>query len=267
MIPVIILNRENIQKIAQAPEDKLLLAKVFDKINAGIRRNIVASTGFLTPRELQLCRYLFGDTDGLVQFGGYEDAERKMLIYLPDYLDQEFLYGDDSPIACLRAQFYETETPSHRDFLGALMGSGITRESVGDICIHDGFCDLIVTAQIAPYLLQNFTSAGRTSLKLQQIPLRQLQPPVQDVTEIKDTLPSLRLDCVVSAGFRMGRAAAAQSIEAGKVTIDGLPCEKTDKTVPEGAKISLRGAGKIRLVSASGLTKKNRIPVIIHRYM
>ena len=261
------MNRENIEKIAQNTEDKLLLAKIFDKISAGIRRNVPASTGFLTPRELELCRYLFGDLPGLMQFGGYDDAERKMLVYLPEYLDEEYLRDEDSPIVCLRARFHESEQPNHRDFLGALMGSGISRKSVGDICIGEGFCDLLVTAQIAPYLLQNFTSAGRTNLKLQQIPLNELQPPVQEFSEIKDTLSSMRLDCVVSAGFRIGRSLAAQYIAAGKVSVDGSPVEKPDKAIAEGAKISLRGAGKIKLVSASGLTKKNRIPVIIHRYM
>jgi len=267
MVAVMILNRDNIEKIAQNPDDKLLLAKIYDKISAGIHRNIPASTGFLSPREQEMCRYLFGQVEGLSYFGGYEDAERKMLVYLPDYLAEDSLFGDDSPVVCLRARFYEAEQPTHRDFLGALMGSGITRESIGDICLGEGFCDLLVTSQIAPYLLQNFESAGRTSLKLQQIPLEEVLPPTEKITEIKDTLSSLRLDCIVSAGFRMGRALAAQYIAAGKVTVDGLCCEKPDKPVTAGAKISLRGAGKIMLVSAEGLTKKNRIPVIIHRYM
>ena len=267
MISVIVLDRENIDKIAQNPDDKLLLAKVYDKLNAGIRRNIPASTGFLSPRELELCRYLGGNEEGIVAFGGYEAAERKMLVYLPDYLDEEYLHGEDSPAVCLRATFHPSEQPTHRDFLGALMGSGITRESIGDICINQNTCDLLVTAQIAPYLLQNFESAGRTALKLAQIPLSQLQTPVQNVMAIKDTLASLRLDSVVSAGFRMSRSLAAQHIIAGKVAVDGIPIEKPDKFVTEGAKISLRGAGKIQLVSATGLTKKNRIPVIIHRYM
>jgi len=267
MIPVIILDRGNIEKIAQTPDDRLLLAKIFDKISAGIRRNVIASTPFLTPRELEMCRYLFGDEPGLVSFGGYAEAERKMLVYLPEYLDESALTDEDSPVVCLRAEFYEGDGPTHRDFLGALMGAGIARETVGDICISDRSCDLLVTAPIAEYVLQNLCSAGKAKLRIQRIPLSELKLPQPQIKEIKDTLASLRLDSVVSSGFRIGRSLAAQHIAAGKVAIDGLPCEKPDKTVPEGAKISLRGAGKIKLVSASGLTKKNRIPVVIHRYV
>lgn len=261
------MDRGNIEKIAQSGEDRLLLAKLWDKINAGMRKNIPANTCFLSPRELEMANYLFGTPEGLYAFGGYGDAERKMLIFLPEYLEESALWEEDSPCVCLRAVFYQGDSPSHRDFLGALMGAGIGRETVGDICVDKGSCDFFVTAEIAPYLLQNFTSAGRTKLHLQQIPLQAANIPEPEVTEIKDTLASLRLDSVISSGFRIGRSLAAQYVSAGKAAIDGLPCEKPDKQVSQGMKISVRGLGKLRLYSVNGPTKKGRISVVIHRYV
>lgn len=261
------MQRSNIEKIAQNSEDKMLLAKVWDKINAGMQRTIPANTSFLSPREQEMARYLFGAQEGLAFFGGYDDAERKMLTYLPEYLDEDYLSGEDSPVVCLRATFYEGDTPTHRDFLGALMGSGISRESVGDICVGSGCCDFFVTAELAPYLLHNFTSAGRTKLRLTAIPISEASIPEPEVKEIRDTLASLRLDSVISSGFRIGRSLAAQHISAGKAAIDGLPCEKPDKAVAEGMKISVRGLGKIRLTAVNGQTKKGRISVVIHRYV
>ena len=262
-----IMDRNNIEKIAHNPEDRVLLAKLWDKINAGVRRNIPANTCFLSPRELEMARYLFGDEPGLHAFGGYGDAERKMLCYLPDYLEEDSLYDEDSPLVCLRASFFEGDTPSHRDFLGALMGAGIARETLGDICVGKGSCDFFVTAEIAPYIEQNFLSAGRTRLHLTRVPLREAQIPEPEIREIKDTVASLRLDSVISSGFRIGRSLAAQYVSAGKAAIDGLPCEKPDKIVPEGAKVSVRGLGKIKLYSVGGPTKKGRISVVIHRYV
>ena len=261
------MDRSNIEKIAKTSDDRLLLAKLWDKINSGLRRNIPANTCFLSPRELEMARYLFGDTEGLTAFGGYEAAERKMLVYLPDYLDGSALCEEDAPLVCLRCTFYEGDSPSHRDFLGALMGAGIGRETVGDICVGKGSCDFFVTAEIAPYILQNFTSAGRTKLRIQAIPLSEAQIPEPEVKEIRDTLASMRLDSVISSGFRIGRSLAAQHICAGKAAINGLPCEKPDKAVEEGAVISLRGLGKIKLKSVNGQTKKGRISVVIHRYV
>lgn len=261
------MDRNNIEKIAHDSADRVLLAKLWDKINAGIRRNIPANTGFLSPREQEMAKYLFGEEPGLVFFGGYEDAERRMLVYLPDYLDEESLYDEGAPLICLRAAFFENDNLSHRDFLGALMGAGIARETVGDICVGKGCCDFFVTAEIAPYIEQNFLSAGRTKLHLSRIPLCQAQIPEPEVKEIKDTLASLRLDSVISSGFRIGRNLAAQYVSAGKAAINGLPCEKPDKPIEEGAKISVRGLGKIKLVSVNGRTKKDRISVTIHRYV
>jgi len=261
------MDRANIERIAHTPEDRMLLAKVWDKINAGLRRNIPGNTCFLTPRELEMTRYLFGDLEGLYAFGGYEGAERKMLVFLPDYLEENALYEEDSPLVCLRAKFYEGDCPSHRDFLGALMGAGIAREVLGDICVGKDSCDFFVTAEISPYILQNFTSAGRAKVSLNRIPLSEVSVPEPEIKEIKDTLASLRLDSVISSGFRIGRSLAAQYISAGKAAINGLPCEKPDKAVAEGDKISLRGMGKIKLKTVGGQTKKGRISVVIDRYV
>lgn len=147
------------------------------------------------------------------------------------------------------------------------MGAGIGRETVGDICIGKGCCDFFVTAEIAPYILSSFDSAGRTRLHLDRIPLEEAQIPEPEIKEIRDTLASLRLDSVISSGFRIGRSLAAQYVSAGKAAVDGLPCEKPDKQVSEGMKISVRGLGKIRLQAVNGKTKKDRISVVIHRFI
>lgn len=244
-----------------------MLAKLWDKINAGMRKNILCATCFLTPRELEMARYLFGEPEGLHAFGGYADAERKMLVYLPDYLEESALMDDASPLVCLRATYFEGDSPTHRDFLGALMGAGVGRETVGDILISKGQCDFFVTREIAPFILDSFMGAGRTKVHMQRIPLEEVTAIAPEVKEIKDTLASLRLDSVISSGFRVGRNLASQYVTSGKAAIDGLPCEKPDKEIKEGQRISVRGLGKIRLAKVNGLTKKDRISVTIHKYI
>ena len=188
-----------------------------------------------------------------------------MVCYFPDYLEPDF--SEDAPMVCLRAEFYEKEDLSHRDFLGALMGFGISRESVGDICVGSGSCDFFVTDEVAPSLLQSFYEVGRVKIRLSQIPLAEANIPEPEIKELRDTLASLRLDSVISSGFRIGRSLAAQYVTQGKAAINGLPCEKPDKAVAEGAKVSVRGLGKMQLVSVNGKTKKDRISVTIHRYV
>ena len=260
------MNRNNIDKISKTPQDKIILAKLWDRIQKGIQKNIPVSTCYLSPYEQEMSKYLFGDLEGLYYYGGYATAERKMLVYLPDYIEESAL-PEESNLICIRATFYEHDTPSHRDFLGALMGAGIARESLGDICVGETSCDFFVTGEVAPYILQNFTDAGKTKVHLTQVPLCDVTVPKQKTKEIRDTIASLRLDSVISSGFGVGRSQAAQLVTSGRAAINGLPCEKPDKGVSEGMKISVRGLGKILLKSINGQTKKGRISVVIDRYV
>lgn len=261
------MDRSNIEKIAKTSQEKMFLAKIWDKINGGIRKNIPANSPFLSPAEQEMCRYLFGASKDLHYFGGYSGAERQMIVYIPDYLNDGYLLEENSPVSCIRAEFNDCDCPTHRDFLGALTGLGLARETVGDICVSKGHCDFFVTAEMTPFILQNFTGAGRIRVRLSEIPLCKADIPEPEVRTIKDTLASMRLDNVISAGFRISRGLASQYVATGKASVNGIPCEKADKSISEGAKISLRGHGKICLAEVIGETKKGRISVIIHRYI
>lgn len=262
------MDRKNIDKIARNTDDKLLLAKVYDKIDAGIRRNTPANTCFLSAGELEMARYLFGSVDGLVSFGGYPNAERRMYIYFPDYLSEAYLTSDDAPIVCLHAEYSKEAPPlSHRDLLGALMALGIARETVGDISVGPGSFDFFVSREIAPFVLQNLTEAGRVKLIIRQQPLNDLRITEPETKQITDTLSSLRLDGVIAAGFRISRRQASQYVSSGKAAIDGITCEKPDRCILVGSKISVRGLGKIVLSEIKGTTKKERISVVIDRYV
>ena len=256
---------QRIEKIARIEEDRILLAKVYDKIMVGVCRQIPASTMFLTPREQQLVKTLFRDVD-VVFFGGVSGAERGICLYLPDYLSIDDLEGADCPVCAVRASFYAADDLCHRDFLGGLMACGIKRETVGDIFVSPGSCDFLVTREILPYLLQNFQSAGRTKLQLEQIALSDISVPEAKTEEIRTTVPSLRLDCIVGAGFGLARAKAADCIESGRVSLNDIPVLKPDKPAAEGDKISLRGMGKIQLKSIDGKTRKDRLGITVCRF-
>lgn len=255
-----------LDKVAQTDEDRILLARVYDKITAGERKNIPSFTCFLTKREQILAEQLLKDIP-VTFFGGTEEAERTVCCYVPEYLTEADLWDPDlSPICAVRAEFFKDDSLTHRDFLGSLMGSGIKRETVGDIFVAEGQCDFLVTREILPYVLQNLESAGRTKLHLRQIPLEEIAIPLQDLREIRSTVSSLRLDAVIGAGFGLARGKAASFVEAGRVTLNDMPCEKPDKAVSEGDKIALRGMGKIVLQTVGGRTKKDRLGIIIKRY-
>ena len=253
-----------IAKVSQTEEDRFLFARLYDRLVGAEQKNIMGFTHFLSPREQVLVQQMLAPME-LRFFGGCEQAERKLCCWLPDYLDEVALY-EDTPIAAVRAEYYEKDALTHRDFLGGLMGVGIKRETVGDIYVGKGSCDFFVTREILPYVLDNFLSAGRTKLHLSQIPLEEVNLPQVTVKQIRDTVSSLRLDSIVGSGFGLARGKAADLIQAGKVSVNDLPCMKPDKLLEEADKISARGFGKLVLTQIGGKTKKDRISIIIERY-
>lgn len=259
-----------ISSIAQTQEDTLLLAKLYDKLSAGERRNIPAATAFLTGREQLLARQLI-DRAGIPDvhaFGGVSGAERQVLCYVPDYYEpEEFLTGEEGPIAALRAKISAYDHLEHRDFLGGILAEGIRREVLGDIFVGEESCDFLVLRDMAPYLLQQLSTIGRAKVTLTEIPLSDIQVPEQKVKVIRDTVASLRLDSVMASGFSMGRSKAQTYISAGKVQLDHLPVTKADREVAEGAVISARGLGKMKVTAVGGTTKKGRISITIERYL
>lgn len=263
-----------LDRLGLAGEDRLTLAKVLDRAEQAANRNIPASTDFLSPRQRaqaqDLLRLAGIPETAYVSQGGYEGAERRILLFLPDWLEAE---NAESPVRCLRAvwqgaaPFREDEKLTHRDFLGSLLGLGVVREKIGDILVAPGSADLLVLEGVADFLLQSWTSAGRTKLHVTAIEPDNLHIPTVQRREVRDTVSSLRLDAVASSGFRLARGKAAALIESGKVQLNWRECVKPDKLLEAGDVVSARGFGKFELSEVGGLTRKGRISIVLQVYV
>lgn len=258
--------RELLDRAASDGQERLLLGRIWDKYEQSQRRNIPVCTDFLSPQERSAAErllHMLGADGAYVCWGGYEGAERCQVHFLPDWQEGP----DEESIRCLRAVFYEAGGLTHRDFLGSLMGLGLTREKIGDILVSERSADLLVSGAVADFLLRDWTAAGRTALKVTEIAASELRVPVQQVRTLRDTVASLRLDSVLAVGFSTGRRKAAESIAAGRVQVNWTPCLKPDHPVREGDVISVRGAGKCRLAEVGALSKKGRVCIVMERYL
>lgn len=253
-------------KIAQEPADRLLLARILDQYEQMDRRNIPTATVFLSPRERVMAQSLLntaGIRSGYLFDGGYPDAERTRLLFLPDWAGAE-----QDQLAFLRAGFHGADSSlSHRDILGSLMALGITRERIGDILVSPHSADIVAAPSLRDFFLQEWNSSGRVRLTVTEISREELLVPAVQVKTIRDTVSSLRLDAVTASAFSISRGKAAELIAAGRVSLDHTPCLKPDKPVGAGCTISIRGAGKARLSDVGGLTKKGRTGIVIERFV
>lgn len=246
-------------------EDSIFLAMIEDKIRQCQENYMVINTNFLDMRQQSMVERLCRNQKSfrLEFYGGYEEAERRTALFLPDYAELE----DNNPLALLRLSHDGYKELTHRDYLGSLTGLGLKREVIGDILVRKDGADVIIMKEIQEFLQYNYGKAGRAYLEVELLPVENILVPDNRFEEKKDTVASLRLDNVVSSAFSMARGRAAEAITGGIVFVNGIQCDKTDKQVKEGDKLVLRGKGKVVLAQIGGSTRKDRIFITIKKYL
>ncbi|CDA91506.1 putative uncharacterized protein [Ruminococcus sp. CAG:563] len=250
-------------------EDELLYAVLDDKMRECENNNYISNTNFLDIyQQSKAIQYLQKFHIKHELYGGFEDSERRIVIFLPDYADENFLSEcGDMPIVPLRIDKDNFSTLSHRDYLGAIMGLGIKREMLGDILIDDKGCTTAAVKSVAKYLCENLISVGRGTVHT-HIPESFDTVKIEEKFETKRCfVSSMRSDSVVSSCFSFSRSEAVRRISAGEVYINGVQITKIDFKVPFSSKIVVRGKGKVLITEDDGITKKGRQAFTIKKYI
>ena len=254
--------------IPATAEERMTLARLYDKWESCQRRGIPTFSRFLTEAEQNLAASLFHRLGAdWILYGGYEGAERRIAVFLPDYLEKEQVDGALCELTVLRikADRFSSAPLTHRDYLGALMAMGIERETVGDILVGDRQADLIVTDAAAEAICGELIEVGRARVECRPIAPEEMEIPEAVFETASDTVASLRLDCLVASAFRLSREEAGRAIRSGRVQRNGREATKPDGECAEGDKLALRGAGKAVLTKIDGLSKKGRIRILWSR--
>lgn len=248
----------------QNKDDNNLLDYIWDKASQCDQKNIPTHTNFLDLRQQSLVASIQKQFSVKHQFwGGYEDAERKLLVFLPEYLD----FPEDSDLCLLEVSHHHPSPLTHRDYLGSVLALGIRRDKLGDILVFEQGCQIILLKELADFLLANYHQAGRTPLETQVKPLSEIILPQQKTKLLTDTVASLRLDAVASSAFGISRALAVKYIESGKAFVNNQEVCKPDKLLSPTDKITIRGYGKAVLKSISGTSKKGRLFIQLEVYL
>lgn len=256
---------ELLNRFAKDEEERLALSRVLDKGEITASRDVPSNSQFLTPAQRDAAMQMLETWAGCTYrfFGGYEEAERTVCMFLPSWH-----YGDcdDGALAVIEAFFPKDASPTHRDLLGSLMGLGLTRDKIGDILVHQSYAQIIVLEDIADTLIEQWDSAGRHALRICRGSFSDLIPPLQNVRIIRDTIANLRLDSAVACGFSISRSRASALISEGKVTLNHRECNKGDRAIAAGDRISCRGFGKVLIKSLEGQSHKGRNFIELERY-
>ena len=194
-----------------------------------------------------------------VLFGGFEDSERKMVAFIPEFEEPFF------PISLLRITSPRLKNLSHRDFLGSILGLGIKREKLGDIIITESECYIFLHTDVASFVVNSLTRVGREGVRIEEVALSDLVLPEKSFEALTGTVASLRLDAIVSLFIGKGRGTASDAISAGLVFVNGICAQKNDMHLSDGDVISVRGRGKA-ILETGGRSKKDRIFITLNKY-
>jgi len=260
-----VLDKDKLLEHIQENTLRDVMLKVLDKADVVLKRHDVKCTDFLTPNET---RAISGVLSGLqdikyIAAGAYEEAERKMIILFPYYLDESII---DTPIDVFEVRSTsQFERLDHRDYLGAILGLGLRREKIGDIIIHNNTCQIIVHSSLNDYILYNLSKVGNVAVKVKEIGLEEIAPPEIEYKQINGNVASLRLDSVLSLAFKISRTEAQSLISREHVSINWGKTTRTSYEVKEKDVISVKGKGRVIVNSIEGKTKSERIIVKLHK--
>lgn len=222
--------------------DNILYAKLRDAQRLSEKRQFPSFVGFLNEQQIsQSVAYLKGiECYNYKFYGGYENCDRAVLGFFPKGSDMEdYMF----PISAIAFEYKEDYSLTHRDFLGAVMGLGIKRESVGDIICSSGKAVMLIKDEVKEYILSQINKVGSVGVKV-YLYTDDIVPKTQQFKELQRSVASLRLDNIVSAVTGFSREKSAKLIKAGLVAVNSLVTQSVSTNIKTDDKISVRGNGK-----------------------
>ena len=185
----------------QNDDERRLMRRVEELCRIAQEREIPRYTGFLSDREQVLASAACSRAGCTCTrfWGGYPDAERKVLcIEPPDSWQEE-------PLSVLKFTAFGDAAPTHRDYLGAILGLGLDRACLGDLLQQpdaSGVFYALVLQDKAEFIAAELTGAGRATVTTE---LCDALPPDLSAGIVRElheaTVPSLRADAVQAVNF------------------------------------------------------------------
>lgn len=253
-------------------EDKLVVAKLMDKITLSKTRNKIVNTEFLTIYQRDIIQKELNKNKikNYIFFGGYEEAEGQILVIYPEKLGEDIAKKNLQNI--LKA--IKIELPkelegkyNHRDYLGSLMKTGLNRNRIGDIIVHEAKAYIIVLEENAEYIkdfLKDLTRFNKSNIEI--IDYSDIEIKEAEFDEMQITVSSMRLDNAISEIIKISRSKTEELLENEKVFVNSRVETKGSKLIKEKDILAIRGKGKFVISDFLGSNKKGKNIILVKKY-
>jgi RNA-binding protein YlmH len=215
-------------------------------------------TDFLGPDEQYLLREVCKDLELYVDFYGVKgNYEKAMAVISPTPYTQYLKITGN----------LKFETLDHRDYLGSLLSLGIKREKIGDINVFEDGAEFVVHSDIADYIILNLGKIKHTGIKVQKIDFDEAREKIQMFKESSIIASSMRIDSIISSITNLSRSQSLNSIKKGEVKVNFMIVDEPSKKLKECDLLSIKGHGRYKIAKLTGVTKKERLTLLIYKYI
>lgn len=241
-------------------ENKEIARRVIDLCEIVSRTKSTECTDFYNPFEVKELTSLINTYD-TISFSliGNEDSESKAILIYPEYMDE---VNPEDYVSLVKIDKKDYDI-AHKDVLGSLLSLGIKREKLGDIIINDEAVYFYIRNEILDYVLLNLEKIKSYGVELEVI---DLATPISRDLEYEEklvTCASARLDLVLANVYNLSRSDVKNAIEAGLVKVNYKVTYKISETLEVGDMVSMRRRGRFIVGDYLGLSKKDKLKLII----
>ena len=253
-------------------EEKIILAKLNDKIRLCKTKNKLVNTEFLNMYQENIIRKELEriKAKNYILTGGYSEAESKILIMNPEKITEEIAKENiTNIIKVIKIQLPNEQKGKyqHRDYLGTIMQFGLERERIGDIIVYEDEAYVIVLSENAQYIKDSLQTTKKfKKSKIEIIDIVEMKVKKPEFEEIKISVNSQRLDNFISEICKISRSETTRLIESELVSINCKIETKQTKTVETGDVLIIRGKGKFIVSDFLDINRKGKQVVIVKKY-
>lgn len=267
--------------MGKTKEEEIILKHYMDLLQTAYQRAIPMYTSFAGMNEQELAYEALEKFYGkhikkgvhYESFGGYPDAERQMFCFLPGQ-ETSFLAENEFPIVCIRFSPSNKkfgDLLNHRDYLGTIMGLGITRDQIGDILVQKDAvygCSrgyIFCKADKAD-LIKEISRIKHTTVIAEEIDFCNSSWEAE-YKWLTGSVTSFRFDVLIAFVTKLSRNQALLLVQEKQAFLNGRCCTENAKKLEEGDVFSVRGYGKYVFESTNALSKKGRYHITVKQYI
>ena len=272
------MNKQDILKQYAKEEDKILVAKILDKIQFASQKHQIQITDFLDGYQQKIAQKVLEQTGykTAILYGGYEEAERKMLFCFPErlaslmseQLQEDKMIKQEMKVIAIELPNDLKGKYHHKDYLSGVMKLGIKREKIGDILVRENGADIIVQEEMLTYLFMNLPELTRfQKAKIFSKEISELEVVSIKLEMTTILVAQLRLDSVVSELLHVSRGKANEFISQERVIVNYETKTKNATMLQEGDLLTIRGKGKYKIGEILSQTTKGKLRVEVAKYV